>query len=51
MRFITVMQGVGGYLAVLCDSDGPIMSGVGRYSTKEEAEQEAVEWQRSEGWK
>lgn len=45
---IGVTSGMSGYFAVLYDEDGPIQSGVGRYKTSAEAEDEARDWARSD---
>jgi hypothetical protein len=52
--FITTTHGMSGYFAVMMwwndDLGGfwePYETGVGRYNTKEEAEQEAISWAES----
>jgi hypothetical protein len=46
---LSVSSGMGGYFAVLYDGDGPIQTGVGYYTTPEEAAKEAEDWARAEG--
>jgi hypothetical protein len=43
-KYIGVTSGMSGYFAVLYDAEGPIQTGIGRYNTKEEAEEEARGW-------
>lgn len=45
---IGVTSGMSGYMTILYDHDGPIMAGIGRYETPEEAQQEARDWAMSE---
>ncbi len=41
---VGVTYGISGYFVITYDEDGPIDTGIGRYSTPEPAEQEAREW-------
>jgi hypothetical protein len=49
MATLGVTQGLRGWFAVLYDSDGPIQTGIGSYSTAEGASKEAIEWWEAEG--
>lgn len=46
---IGITSGMSGHFAVMYDGDGPIQTGIGRYSTPEQAHDEAMEWAESEG--
>lgn len=48
-HYITVTCGMSGFYAVLVSIyDGPVMTGVGRYSLRAEAEEEARDWATAE---
>lgn len=45
---IGVTNGLRGYFAVMYDSEGPIMTGIGSYKSSEEAWAEAITWAKAE---
>ena len=49
MRMVGVTSGLRGYYTVLYDNDGPIQSGVGSYTSYDDAAIEAREWAAAEG--
>lgn len=46
--YVTVTSGMRGYFAMLVEGGCPVQSGIGSYTTRDEAADEAREWAASE---